>query len=570
MIKCLISLLLFISTLAASDPIVIDGLWSDWDSVPIAVMDQQGDYNGDDWAELKISNDNEFLFFKIQLHSEETLLQNWNNFHLYIDADVDSLTGHPFGGIGAELEWHFGERSGQYFVQDGMIDIGQNDITLRQAPTVTSNEFEIAIALGSFVLNNPDSIAIIFSSNNDYGDLMPDNWGGFIYHIDSTEVEELDPISLEKSGIRLVSYNTYNTGIVESGRQPYFQRIFQALDPDIIALQEHSEWDEIGDIISNWFPNDTWYQGYTFRDLVIISKYPILEEANLINSERSMCSLLEIDNPNQPYLLIINSHFSCCDNDDDRQEQVDELVQVLREWILYDDGPFNLPSNTPIFHIGDFNFVGYQQQISTVTLGDIYDESSYGNDFPLDWDGSSLIDLFSRHTHKRMGYTWRNDGSSYNPGKLDYIIYTDSNLSISKHFVLNTLAIPNSTLVEWGLEADDTNEASDHLPRIADFILNDLEVSEETSIAHNFALHKPYPNPFNPRVNIPIYLDRKAYIQLNIYDIHGRYVTTLADDVFTSGKKVFYWDGNSYANGIYFVHLQMNKEVQTQKIILLK
>jgi hypothetical protein len=44
----------------------------------------------------------------------------------------------------------------------------------------------------------------------------------------------------------------------------------------------------------------------------------------------------------------------------------------------------------------------------------------------------------------------------------------------------------------------------------------------------------------------------------------------LANDVLTSGKKVFYWDGTSFANGIYFVHLQMNNEVQTQKIILLK
>ena len=570
MIKCFISLLLFISFAAASDPIIIDGLWSDWDSIPIAVTDQEGDYNGDDWAELKISNDAEFLFLKIVLHSEETLLQNWNNFHLYIDSDVDSLTGDPFRGIGAELKWHFGDRSGQYFVEDGIIDLYQNDLILRQAPTVTSNEFEIAIALGSFVLNNPDSIAIILNSNYDNGDLMPDNWGGIIYHIDSTDVEELEPIPLEKSGIRLVSYNTYNTGIVESERQPYFQRIFQALDPDIIALQEHSEWNEIGDIISSWFPNDTWYQGYTFRDLVIISKYPILEETNLISSERSMCSLLEMDNPNQPYILIINSHFSCCDNDDDRQEQVDELVQVLREWILDGDGPFELPNNTPIFHVGDFNFVGYQQQISTVTTGDIYDESSYGNDFPLDWDGSSVTDLFSRHTHKRMGYTWRKDGSSFNPGKLDYIIYTDSNISISRHFVLNTLSIPDPILMEWGLESDDTNEASDHLPRVVDFAMNDLEVSKEKSILHRFALQNPYPNPFNPKIAIPIYLETNARIQLHIYDIHGRMVSVLADDVFTLGKKVFYWDGNSYANGIYFVHLQVNKEVQTQKIILLK
>jgi len=169
-----------------------------------------------------------------------------------------------------------------------------------------------------------------------------------------------------------------------------------------------------------------------------------------------------------------------------------------------------------------------------------------------------------------MGYTWRNDGSSYNPGKLDYIIYTDSNLSISKHFVLNTLAIPNSTLVEWELESDDTNEASDHLPRVADFAMNDLGVTKEISTAHRFALYKPYPNPFNPRVSIPIYLESNAHIQLHIYDIHGRVVSVLANDVLTSGKKVFYWDGTSFANGIYFVHLQMNNEVQTQKIILLK
>ena len=55
MIACFISLLLCFGYLNASDPIVIDGLWNDWDSVPIAVMDEEGDYNGDDWAELKLS-----------------------------------------------------------------------------------------------------------------------------------------------------------------------------------------------------------------------------------------------------------------------------------------------------------------------------------------------------------------------------------------------------------------------------------------------------------------------------------------------------------------------------------
>ena len=565
-----ITLLLYLTCLRAAHPIVIDGLFDDWQEVPVTITDPEGDYNYDDWAELKITNDDDFIFFKISLHSEETLLQNWNNFYLYIDADRDSLTGHPFRGLGAELAWHFGYRTGQYFEQDGIIDLWQNDITLRQAPTVTSTEFEIAIARGSFVLSDPDSIAVIFSSFYDTGDYMPDSWGGVVYQLDTTVVGPAAPILLEKTGTRLVTYNTLYTGILEPDRQPKFQRIIQALDPDIIALQEHSEWNEIGDIISSWFPEDTWYQGYTFRDLVVLSKYPIINQANLISSERTMCALLQTDDPINPYLLILNSHFSCCDNDDDRQEQVDELVQVLREWRLNDNGPFDLPEGTPMFHVGDFNFVGYREQIETVTAGNIQDEGNYGSDFPLDWDGTAITDLFSRQTHKRMAYTWRSDGSSFNPGKLDYVLYTDSNLSILNHFVLNTLAMPDSVLNEWELEAEDTNEASDHLPRIVDFMVTDLGITGELDLPQQYILSHPYPNPFNPQVMIPITLAREAHIQLRIYDIHGRLVISIADDVLPAGKKLFSWDGSQYPSGVYIVRCQAGHVMQTEKIILLK
>ena len=565
-----ITLLLYLTCLRAAHPIVIDGLFDDWQEVPVTITDPEGDYNYDDWAELKITNDDDFIFFKISLHSEETLLQNWNNFYLYIDADRDSLTGHPFRGLGTELAWHFGYRTGQYFEQDGIIDLWQNDITLRQAPTVTSTEFEIAIARGSFVLSDPDSIAVIFSSFYDTGDYMPDSWGGVVYQLDTTVVGPAEPILLEKTGTRLVTYNTLYTGILEPDRQPKFQRIIQALDPDIIALQEHSEWNEIGDIISSWFPEDTWYQGYTFRDLVVLSKYPIINQANLISSERTMCALLQTDDPINPYLLILNSHFSCCDNDDDRQEQVDELVQVLREWRLNDNGPFDLPEGTPMFHVGDFNFVGYREQIETVTAGNIQDEGNYGSDFPLDWDGTAITDLFSRQTHKRMAYTWRSDGSSFNPGKLDYVLYTDSNLSILNHFVLNTLAMPDSVLNEWELEAEDTNEASDHLPRIVDFMVTDLGITGELDLPQQYILSHPYPNPFNPQVMIPITLAREAHIQLRIYDIHGRLVISIADDVLPAGKKLFSWDGSQYPSGVYIVRCQAGHVMQTEKIILLK
>ena len=60
-----ISLLIHLAYLNAGHHIVIDGLWDDWQEVHVAVTAPAGDYNYDDWAELKITNDDEFLFFKI-------------------------------------------------------------------------------------------------------------------------------------------------------------------------------------------------------------------------------------------------------------------------------------------------------------------------------------------------------------------------------------------------------------------------------------------------------------------------------------------------------------------------
>ena len=41
-------------------------------------------------------------------------------------------------------------------------------------------------------------------------------------------------------------------------RHDHFKRILQVLDPDVILLQEHSDWEQIENVIQSWFPNVTW------------------------------------------------------------------------------------------------------------------------------------------------------------------------------------------------------------------------------------------------------------------------------------------------------------------------
>ena len=514
------------SRLIAGHPINIDGQFHDWDNVGIAYSDMEGDGMSADFGDVKITYDMEFLFIYFNFHNGEYLMQDGNEFHLFIDADNNASTGLDFHGIGAELDWTFGQREGVFYINGGSEIIWQNDLTLRIGPTITSTEFEIAISRESDVLtlNESQVLAegkIVIAEAPPNSDTVPNEDGGIYFSIGEDTVPLPEPIPLERKhedDIRIVTYNTWNDGFLDEERQPHFKRIIQALDPDVIALQEHWDWDEIDDIIQSWFPDEPWHASWTHRDMVVLSRFSIIDDASLISSGRTMGALLDTEEELGKNLLIVNSHLSCCANNEDRQQQVDEFLSVWREWISNENGPFNLEDETPFVHVGDFNFVGYRQQVETIRIGDIVDENEYGEDFLPDWDNTAVVDLFSRHTHKRMGYTWRSDGSSFNPGKLDYIFYSDATIDTGRHFTLNTLAMEEATLMEYGLEWDDTQEASDHLPRVFDITLNDLDIGVDFNAGWNL-------------VGLPLEVD-DAYYQIlfpesvegTLYSFDGGYV----------------------------------------------
>ncbi len=573
-----------LSLILGGHPIIIDGLFDDWQNVPLAYADDYGDDINADFLAVKITYDSEFLFIYFKFHEGEFLMQDWNDFHLYIDADNDSLTGYAFHGIGAELEWTFGERSGYKFIGDEQIEIYQNDLILRIGPTITSTEFEIGIARDSFPLtiDNSQSLVggrIVLSEIAEGGDIMPDSLGGISFTIYDNEVPRPQPITLERrndSDIRILSYNTKNEGIIDEERQLNFKRIIQAVDPDIIALQEHGEWNEIDDVIQSWFPNNEWYASWTYRDLVILSRFQIMNDANIISSERTMVAMLDTEDELGKNLLIFNSHLSCCSNNDDRQEQVDEFASAWREWVTNGIGPFEIESETPFIHVGDFNYVGYRQQVETIRTGDIFNEEQYGNDFSPDWDSTEIVDLFSRHTHKRMGYTWRNDGSSFNPGKLDYVFYSDATIDTGKHYILNTIAIDDSTLDYYGLELFDTQEASDHLPVVFDILISDdIGIDIEKILPDQVKVHYNYPNPFNSLTTISITLSSPGEVEISVYDLMGKYVNNLIKENKPNGHFSINWDGTdskgqNATSGIYFYLLKVNKITYIRKMILLK
>lgn len=85
-----------------------------------------------------------------------------------------------------------------------------------------------------------------------------------------------------------------------------------------------------------------------------------------------------------------------------------------------------------------------------------------------------------------------------------------------------------------------------------------------------YALKQNYPNPFNPVTNIQFSIVDRQLTTVKVYDILGREVTTLVNEVKGPGTYTAQFDGSSLASGIYFYRLQAGDFTQTKRLVLLK
>ncbi|NIO27663.1 MAG: T9SS type A sorting domain-containing protein [Candidatus Latescibacteria bacterium] len=91
-----------------------------------------------------------------------------------------------------------------------------------------------------------------------------------------------------------------------------------------------------------------------------------------------------------------------------------------------------------------------------------------------------------------------------------------------------------------------------------------FEESNEVQLA------PPMPNPFNPVTRVAYWLPEKSFVKLCIYDVAGRLVDQLMEDVQSRGEHVIEWDASGIASGTYFLRLEVGNEVRVRRVTLLK
>jgi hypothetical protein len=89
-------------------------------------------------------------------------------------------------------------------------------------------------------------------------------------------------------------------------------------------------------------------------------------------------------------------------------------------------------------------------------------------------------------------------------------------------------------------------------------------------IPSTFALYQNYPNPFNPSTIIQFDLPKAGKVKLEIYNVIGQRVTTLADGSFDAGTYKIRFDAFRYASGVYFYVINTGSNRSAKKMMLLK
>ncbi|RPH99320.1 MAG: T9SS C-terminal target domain-containing protein, partial [Calditrichaeota bacterium] len=115
------------------------------------------------------------------------------------------------------------------------------------------------------------------------------------------------------------------------------------------------------------------------------------------------------------------------------------------------------------------------------------------------------------------------------------------------------------------------------------FVLAEGDVSDLVTGVHesktteslNFVLNQNYPNPFNPATTLSFSLGRAENVRITLYDILGKQIRMLTDQIYLPGNHSLIWDGKNNRGelcsaGVYIASVSTGTARRTIRLLLMK
>jgi phosphatidylserine/phosphatidylglycerophosphate/cardiolipin synthase-like enzyme len=89
---------------------------------------------------------------------------------------------------------------------------------------------------------------------------------------------------------------------------------------------------------------------------------------------------------------------------------------------------------------------------------------------------------------------------------------------------------------------------------------------QKSNMPASYELSQNYPNPFNPTTNISYQLPSAGHINLKVYDILGREIAILVDEMKPAGTYMLTWNASQVSSGVYFYRLSVVPSARRDRV----
>lgn len=95
-------------------------------------------------------------------------------------------------------------------------------------------------------------------------------------------------------------------------------------------------------------------------------------------------------------------------------------------------------------------------------------------------------------------------------------------------------------------------------------------IEDPNAIPTVYELKQNFPNPFNPETKINFAIPKQGFVSLKIYDITGRLIAQLVNEMKAPGFYAVDFNGVNMASGVYFYKLEANEFSDVKRMMLIK
>ncbi|WP_420456908.1 T9SS type A sorting domain-containing protein [Rubrivirga sp.] len=155
-----------------------------------------------------------------------------------------------------------------------------------------------------------------------------------------------------------------------------------------------------------------------------------------------------------------------------------------------------------------------------------------------------------------------------NPMPVDSLLYREPGIYVSGPRDVGGLGRPRS--IAFTADGDTAYVALFNLAGGAQRFIRGGGTATEPGAFSSGSLEQNRPNPFSGTTDIRFELDRAAQVTLRVYDTTGRQVATLADGPFAAGPHAVSFDAGSLAAGVYVYTLNVEGEVQSRRMMVVR